>query len=69
MNRKSQTMLIRRHLESGKTITSQDALDKYGCFRLAARIYDLSVAGMNIGKYTVRNQYGNRFAVYYLRND
>ena len=37
----SQTSKIKEHLNSGKTITAIEALNKYGCFRLAARIYDI----------------------------
>ena len=32
---------IREHLLSGRSITALDALNLYGCFRLAARINDL----------------------------
>lgn len=45
---KSQTNQIRQHLESGKTITSLEALEMYGCLRLGARIYDLKSVGMPI---------------------
>ena len=44
----SQCAAIRRHLEAGKTITAIEALDAFGCFRLAARIDDLKNAGMLI---------------------
>lgn len=49
----SQTKKIKKHLESGEPISALDALNKYGCFRLAARIYDLREEGMNIEKYTI----------------
>lgn len=39
--RKSQKELIRRHLIRRRTITPQQALDLYGCMRLAARIAEL----------------------------
>tara|TARA_R110002110_G_scaffold214514_4_gene428147 strand:- start:440 stop:649 length:210 start_codon:yes stop_codon:yes gene_type:complete len=48
----SQTKKIRKHLEKGRSISPLDALLNYGCFRLAARIYDLKKEGMNIEKYT-----------------
>jgi hypothetical protein len=48
----SQTKKIRKHLESGRDISALDALLDYGCFRLAARIYDLKQAGLNIETYT-----------------
>lgn len=44
----TQNKLIRQYLESGKVITPLDALYKFGCFRLSARIYDLRSEGMNI---------------------
>ena len=44
----SQKKQIRSFLESGKKITPLDALYKFGCFRLGARINDLRREGMNI---------------------
>lgn len=38
MKRASQEAKIMRHLNSGKTLTGLQALKKFGCFRLAARI-------------------------------
>lgn len=35
---KSQTTLILEHLRKGKKLTSLEALDKFGCMRLASRI-------------------------------
>lgn len=40
-NMPTQTDMIRDHLLSGKRITALDALNLYGCFRLAARIGEL----------------------------
>ena len=37
----SQRDAILNHLESGRTITSLEALNLYGCLRLAAIIYSL----------------------------
>ena len=48
----SQTKKIRHHLESGEPISALDALNNYGCFRLAARIFDLIQVGLNIETYT-----------------
>jgi len=48
----SQTKKIKKHLESGRSITALDALIDYGCFRLAARVYDLKQLGLNIETYT-----------------
>jgi hypothetical protein len=37
----SQTKKIKRHLLKGHSVTPIEALNKWGCFRLGARIYDL----------------------------
>lgn len=36
---------ILAHLKSGKTITAMEALNQFGCFRLAARIKELKDKG------------------------
>lgn len=47
----SQCKKIRRALENGERITPIDALEKFGCFRLGARIWDLvHTQGMDIKK-------------------
>jgi len=44
----SQNKQIADYLNKGKKLTTLDALTKFGCFRLAARISDLRNDGMNI---------------------
>jgi hypothetical protein len=44
----SQTKQIANYLNKGRKLTPIDALNKFGCFRLAARISDLRNDGMNI---------------------
>ncbi len=44
----SQEKSILNHLKSGKTITPLEALDQYGCMRLAAVINNLRQQGHNI---------------------
>jgi len=44
----SQNKRIRKYLESGKSLTSLDALYQFNCFRLGARIHNLKSEGMNI---------------------
>ena len=44
----SQTHQILRHLKKGRTITALEALEKFGCLRLAARINDLKNDGHSI---------------------
>lgn len=61
----SQRIKIKTWLESGKTLTAMDALEKFGCFRLAARIDDLRRDGLDIEtKYQHKD--GKRFARYGL---
>lgn len=60
----SQTIAIFNHLEKAP-ITALEALTKYQCFRLAARINDLRTQGHTIHtEWTVSN--GKRFATYHL---
>jgi hypothetical protein len=63
-----QTDAILLHLQSGRTITPIDALSKYGCFRLGARIFDLKEAGHPIEKEMVTDpETEKRFARYWLQ--
>ena len=61
---------ILRHLRDYGSITAQEAIQEYGCMRLAARIADLRQQGYSIGRRTktVKNRNGNNvsFAEYYL---
>jgi hypothetical protein len=62
----SQNDQIRAALILGRSLTPLDALQDYGCFRLAARIADLRREGMDIECQTeTRN--GKRYARYALR--
>ena len=45
---KSQCDMIANWLERGFSITSLEALQRFGCMRLASRICDLRERGMNI---------------------
>lgn len=67
LNMESQTVLIRKHLESGKTITPLEALSRYGCLRLGARIYDLKQDGLPV-KTEIKRNGRKRFAEYSLYN-
>lgn len=60
----SQTTQIQRHLEKGKSLTAIQALNKYGCFRLAARIADLRNDGMNIKTTIVKLKNNKQIASY-----
>ena len=61
----SQTALIKGWLLNGRSITQLDALNMFGCFRLAARIADIREEGINImtEMITVNDK---RIAQYYL---
>jgi hypothetical protein len=59
---------IRHHLETFGRITPKDAYEKYGCFRLAARIHELRAEGLDIDTRMVPSEDGNPFAEYTLEN-
>jgi hypothetical protein len=61
----SQNQLVLRHLKRG-SITPIQALNHYGCFRLAAVIYGLRDQGHKIRTQEVTNKEGNRYARYSL---
>ena len=65
MKTESQTALIKGWLLNGRSITQLDALNMFGCFRLAARIADMREQGFNImtEMITVNDK---RIACYYL---
>jgi hypothetical protein len=62
----TQTEMIRAHLESGREITPIDALNQYGCFRLAARIDELRRSNMDI-ETIMETRNGKKFARYRIR--
>jgi hypothetical protein len=62
---KSQNKQIKAYLEEGNSITAIQALEKFGCFRLAARIKDLKETGMVIDKAMIANNEGKHHAVYW----
>lgn len=61
----TQTEMIRAHLEAGREITPIDALEQYGCFRLAARIKELRNQGLPIETLTEQRD-GKAWAKYRL---
>ena len=66
----SQISLVLNHLQKGKEITPLEALNRYGCYRLGAVIFDLKAEGYNIKteirKFKKANGNTGRFAVYRL---
>jgi hypothetical protein len=61
----SQAKEILQYLKQGHSLTPADALHKFGCFRLAARVDDLRKAGHDI-KTVIIEVNGKRFAEYRL---
>lgn len=62
----SQNKQILNYLLSGKKLTPITALNKFGCFRLSARILDLRKKGHNITTENVTRK-GKTFAEYSLQ--
>ena len=61
----SQEKQILGYLQSRGSISPLEALEEFGCFRLAARIADLRAKKHNIKTY-VSKRNGKQFAVYRL---
>ena len=69
MERVTQKNNIKKHLQSGQSITPIDALERYGCFRLAAIIHTLkNEYGMDIKTELIKNKYGTKYGKYTLAN-
>lgn len=64
---RAQTDAIFAELSAGRSLTPQDALSRFRCFRLAARIYDLRQRGHNIAT-SWESGSGKRWARYSLIN-
>ena len=68
MSENSQRAAIARYLKTGKSLTPLEALQKFGCLRLGARIWELRQEGKTILKYWARVGRGKeekRVACYY----
>ena len=59
----SQNKQILNYLLKGKKLTPIDALEKFGCFRLSARILDLRKEGYDIISENITKK-GKTFAQY-----
>lgn len=64
----TQAEQILAHLERRGSINPLEALDRYGCFRLAARIADLKAEGHNITSEPFKTPKGATVARYRLVN-
>ncbi len=63
----TQTDAIRSFLLEGNSLTPIDALERFGCFRLAARIDDLRQEGLDIETVKERRN-GKSYARYQMRD-
>lgn len=59
---------VLEHLKSGKTLTSIEALDKFGCMQLNSRIHELKKEGHNIETTLVSNG-KKRWGIYKLKQE
>lgn len=62
----TQETAILQALKAGETITPLDALNRWGCFRLGARIHDLRRKGYDIKTARQKGLLGQRYAAYSL---
>lgn len=65
MNTASQASQILEYLQAGNAITPLEALEKFGCFRLGARIWDLRRKGHPIDDVLVHEN-GKKFSRYFF---
>lgn len=64
----SKKELIKRHLETGASITGLQSIDRFKLYRLSSAINRLRNSGMNIETIMVDDGNGVRYAVYQLVN-
>jgi hypothetical protein len=63
----SQNALIKGWLLNGHSLTQLEALNQFGCFRLAARIADIRDEGFHILTDMVTLENGKRVARYFVK--
>jgi hypothetical protein len=63
---KTQCDMIANWLEKGYSITSLQALNMFGCMRLASRICDLRERGLNINTCRIKTPTGKYVVEYTL---
>jgi hypothetical protein len=68
LSAKSQCDMIIAWLKKGYSLTQLEALNKFGCFRLASRIHDLRERGYNIIACRITTPSGKRICEYILSN-
>ena len=62
----SQTDNILDYLERGYSLTAIECIELFGCFRLAARVYDLRDLGYDIAMVKIETPSGKRVGRYTL---
>ncbi len=62
----TQRFKILSHLKDGEPITSLDALQRYGCMRLASRISELKRKGIPIKSRFIKTKKGKQVKEYWL---
>lgn len=62
----TQRLKILSHLQEGEPITSLDALERFGCMRLASRISELKNKGLPIKSRFIRTEKGKQVKEYWL---
>lgn len=67
MSARTQKELVLEYLETHENITPMDALNKFGCFRLAAIICELRKDGHDIDMKL--NDGAKRYGIYSLKKD
>ena len=67
--RPTQAGRILAHLRAGNRLTALEALEKFQCFRLAARIHELRREGWQIDEQTVETPSGKRIAEYSMEGE
>ena len=68
MNTESQSQAILRYLRQGNELTSLDALLRFKCMRLAARIADIKDMGIDIADRWITREDGVRFKAYRVKS-
>ena len=63
----SQNEQILTYMKSGRSLTALDALQFFGCFRLASRIHDLKKQGHAIESKPFITREKKTVSIYYLR--
>lgn len=63
----TQCNMIAEYLENGYSITALEALQMFGCMRLASRICDLRDRGYNIATCKIKTETGKYVTEYTLK--